>query len=270
MVTGPPMSATFLLWSSVALLTLPWLLGPRRGQPRGEVRGVLRLLWHLNRLYCHVMHGLELAVTPVVPASGPALLVANHTCGVDHMLIQAQVDRTLGFMVAEEYYNWTAVRPFAKATGAIPVKRDGRDLSAMRAALRSLKEGHVVPLFPEGKITPESGEYLGPGKPGAAYLALRAGVPIIPAYLRGTPRTDDILAALRTPSHARVTFGPPIDLSDLTSDNDRERENLAIATERLMAALRDLKDRLDAGEQPVAATLEPRRVAATAPVTAPR
>ena len=54
----------------------------------------------------------------------------------------------------------------------------------------ALKEGRVLPIFPEGHIVPESGRRIDEMKPGTAYLALHSGVPVIPAYLCGTPETD--------------------------------------------------------------------------------
>ena len=71
-------------------------------------------------------------------------------------------------------------------------------------------------------------------------------MPVIPAYIRGTPPTNEIGRSLTTASHSRLVFGPPIELSDLRGENltrDRERTNLAEATERMMAALRQLRDR---------------------------
>jgi 1-acyl-sn-glycerol-3-phosphate acyltransferase len=234
------MSAVALLALSALLLLLPWLFQPRSG-PAPEIHGHLRLLWWLNALYCGFLHRLEAGVAPL-PEHGPAILVANHTCGIDHLILQAGCQRVLGFMIAQEYFNFWAIRPFCRLIGCIPVRRDGRDLSATRAALRALESGRVVPIFPEGKILPRSGEEIGEGKPGAAYIALRAGVPVIPAYIRGTPPTDDVFKVLLHPSHARVVFGPPIDLSDLAGRESLDKATLAEATDRLMGAIQTLRD----------------------------
>ena len=72
--------------------------------------------------------------------------------------------------------------------------------------------------FPEGRITPSSGREFGPILPGAAFLAVRAGVPVIPAYIRGTPETNQIARSLITPSQSMVTFGGPIDLTDFAAN----------------------------------------------------
>jgi 1-acyl-sn-glycerol-3-phosphate acyltransferase len=210
--------------------------------PKPEIRGRLRPLWWIDRAYCAFWHRLETERAPL-PEHGPAILVANHTCGIDHLLLQAGCARVLGFMVAQEYYDHWLCRPFCRLIGCIPVRRDGRDISATRAALRALKEGRVVPIFPEGRIIPTSGREIGEGKSGAAFIALHSGVPVIPGYIRGTPPTNDVWKALYTPSDARVVYGPPIDLSGLSGGDRPDKEALDAATERIMAAIHALRAR---------------------------
>ena len=238
------MSAWLLLISALVLLLLPALF-LRRGGARGEFTGLLGALWWINQLYVRGMHDLVVEGDDRLPRSGPAILVSNHTCGIDHLILQAGTRRVLGFMIAQEYYDHRLYSPFCKAIGCIPVKRDGRDQTALRAALRALKDGRVVPIFPEGRINPSSGLEFHEAKQGAAYIALRAGVPVIPAYIRGTPTTNVILKALTTPSHAHATFGEPIDLTDLAiaHDHETERANLVTATDRFMDAIKALRDR---------------------------
>jgi len=237
-----------LLAASIVVLILPWALRPRHSQVenRPEIRGVLRLLWWLNRGYCVGLHRLTLHNEAPLPAHGPAILIANHTSGVDNFLLQAGCRRVLGFMVAEPFYNIWPLSLFNRLLGCIPVRRDGRDLSATRAALRALKDGRILPIFPEGRITPKSGREFGEGKAGAAFLTLRAKVPVIPAYIRGTPETNNVWKAGVTPSHAIVIFGQPLDLSAYyveDDDHDVEKAKLAALTERLMDSIKELRDR---------------------------
>ena len=255
------MSPWILLLSAALIVLAAWALMPRPG-PAPEIHGGLRLLWWLDRAYCTVWHHLETDAPAALPEHGPALLIANHTCGVDPLLLQAGCRRVLGFVIAQEIYDYWLFHPICKLIDCIPVRRDGHDLAATRGALRALKEGRVVPIFPEGKIIPTSGRTLGEGKPGVAFLALRAGVPVIPAYICGTPPTNQIWKALRTPSKARVLYGPPIDLSDIPADRTGDRAVLLAVTQRLMdaiAALRDEARQRERGDDPQDERDEPRR-----------
>jgi 1-acyl-sn-glycerol-3-phosphate acyltransferase len=225
---------------SCLLLAGSWMLMPERAAD-SEIRGIYRILHVVNRLYCAFVHGLETNGPAPLPVTGAAILIANHTCGADNLLLQAGCERILGFMVAKEWYDNRWIHRLCTLLGCIPVNRDGHDFGATRAALRALKDGRVLPIFPEGTILPTSGRELGAGKPGAAFLALRARVPIVPAYIWGTPCTEDVWRAIRTISHSRVVFGRPLDLSDLDAELAGDRATLEVATQRLMGAINELR-----------------------------
>ena len=200
------------------------------------------LLWWLNAIYCGFWHRLEVKGRDPLPTEGPCILICNHTCCIDHMLLQAATRRLLGFIIAKEIYEIWWFKPFCKLSGCIPVNRDGKDLVAMRAALRALQQGRVLPIFPEGHITVSSGRELREAKPGVAFIALKARVPVIPAYIRGTPLTKAIGPSLWTPSNAELYFGPPVELEDLREKEGSSREDLDEVCRRLMASIRVLRD----------------------------
>jgi len=248
------MSPWALLFVTASLLLLPRLLesaaGPvRRAQSWAEIRGFLRVLWALDALYCLFWHQLRKSGRAPLPEAGPAILISNHTCGIDHMLLQTTTCRLLGFMVAREYYEWVWIHWICRYIGCIPVNRDGRDFSATRAAIRALKDGRVLPIFPEGHIVPASGRRIDEMKPGTAYLAIHAQVPVVPAYIWGTPETDEIVEALLAPSRARVIFGEPIDLSDIDRDKAGDKTVQAEVSERFKRALLALQARAFSGEE---------------------
>jgi 1-acyl-sn-glycerol-3-phosphate acyltransferase len=233
---------------AACLLLLPGTLRPganRKGRAssRPEIHGFLRVLAALNWIYCVFWHQLRTDRRPPLPDEGPAILIANHTCAIDHMLLQAACDRLLGFMVAREYYEWIWIHWICRYIGCIPVNRDGRDFTATRAAINSLKGGRVLPIFPEGHIVPASGRRIDEIKAGSAYLAIHARVPVIPAYICGTPETDAIGRALVTPSKARVYFGEPIDLAELSALRPGDKAIQARVSERFRKALLDLQSR---------------------------
>jgi 1-acyl-sn-glycerol-3-phosphate acyltransferase len=238
---------------ALLLLTLCVLLLPRAWaavsapelhvKAKPEIHGFLRFIEALNKLYCAVWHELKTQGRAPLPDVGPAILISNHTCGIDHMLLQASSRRLLGFMVAREYYQAPSIHWICKYIGCIPVNRDGRDFSATRAAIRALKVGRVLPIFPEGHIVPASGRRLDEMKPGTAYLAIHAQVPVVPAFICGTPETDEIRDSLLTPSRARVIFGDPIDLSDVDPSRAGDKAAQAEVSERFKRALLELQAR---------------------------
>jgi 1-acyl-sn-glycerol-3-phosphate acyltransferase len=248
------MSSCTLLLLTLFLLLIPGSLLPavgpvRRTDPKPEIHGLLRLLAWINGLYCILWHRLSSNGWAPLPQVGPAILISNHTCGIDHLLLQATSQRVLGFMVAREYYEWPWIHWICKFIGCIPVNRNGRDLAAIRTALRALKEGRVLPIFPEGHIVPSSGRRLDEIKPGSAYIAIQARVPVVPAYIVGTPPTDQIFKALVTPSRARVLFGEPIDLSDIDPDQAGDKALQAQVSQRFKEALLALQARALAAQE---------------------
>jgi 1-acyl-sn-glycerol-3-phosphate acyltransferase len=229
---------------AIALLVAPWLLMPVR-RSDAEVRGGLQWLWVLNARFCACWYRLKSDGFAPLPEHGPAILISNHTSAIDPMLLQAACRRVLGFMIAKEYFDSWPYRPICRLLRCIPVRRDGRDVSATRAALRALEEGRVVPIFPEGRIVPTSGRTLGEPRPGVAFLVLHARVPVIPAYIWGTPASDGILRAFLTPSRAHVVFGRPIDVADIApaGKGPIDKATLSAVSERLMGAIHDLRAR---------------------------
>jgi 1-acyl-sn-glycerol-3-phosphate acyltransferase len=234
-----------LLVAALAFLVGPWVLMPER-RSEAEVHGMLRLLWGINALYCAFLYRLEGDHLAPLPDRGPAILIANHTCPIDSMLLQATSWRVLGFLIAKEFHDHWVFGPLCRRLRCIPVRRDGQDVAATRAALRALKEGRVVPMFPEGRITPASGRSFAEPRPGVAFLVMNARVPVIPAYVWGTPETNSVWKALLTPARAHVVYGPPIDLSEIAPEADGpvDRAMLAMVSQRLMEAIKALRSQV--------------------------
>ncbi len=242
------MSPWTLTGLAALLLILPLALRPQAPPDRVEFRGLLSCLWYVNIAYCAIVHRLTTEAAPL-PATGPAILISNHTCNIDNFLLQAATRRKLSFLIARMYYDAPLFRPFCERLGCIPVD-PGRFTSASRAAIKALGEGRIVAVFPEGQILPTSGREIGEGKPGVAFIALKAKVPVIPAYIRGTPESNKVWVSFFTPSEARVVYGPPIPPPEPEGrGGHHERDQLAAMTESYMAAIRALRER-DPGREP--------------------
>lgn len=154
---------------------------------------------------------------PVADGQG-AVIVCNHISGIDPGFIAMATHRPVHWMIAREFYQLPLVHWFSVTMGAIPVNRGGVDTASTKLAIRYAQAGELVGLFPEGRIN-ETDRLLLPGRPGAALIALKARVPVIPCFLRGAPLGKNVFSPLFMIAHARLTVGRPIDLSEYHGRN---------------------------------------------------
>ena len=176
------------------------------------------------------VHGLE-----HVPRTGPYLLVANHCSNLDPPFIGAAVGHSTGrvihFMAKEEIRHWPLVGWLGRSAGVFFVRRGESDRAAQRQALTHLAEGRPIAIFPEG--TRSRICVLGQAKLGAALIAMRAGVPLLPVGVTGTGRIFP--GRSRFPHRTAVTIriGPVFGLPH-QADGRLDREALEAGTERIM------------------------------------
>lgn len=165
------------------------------------------MIWHLNGLYTAAIHHVHAEGTACVPDTidtGPLLVVCNHQSPVDPLLVQSQCRFLVHWLMASEYMIWPLGLVW-RTCGVIPVDRDGKDSAALRAALRLLREGKAVGVFPEGGIRPERGT-IGPFLEGVGVLAARGGRRVLLASVDETPRNENMLRALLERSESQVRF----------------------------------------------------------------
>ncbi len=115
---------------------------------------------------------------------GGLVLVSNHTSYWDPVVVGCAFNRQVHFMAKSELFAIPLLGPAIRALGAFPVRRDKSDRNAIRTAVKLLEEGSVVGVFPEGTRS-RTGELQKPHL-GAAMLALKAGVPMLPVAVSGT------------------------------------------------------------------------------------
>jgi 1-acyl-sn-glycerol-3-phosphate acyltransferase len=174
---------------------------------------------------------------PVPPGQG-AVIVCNHRSSLDPSFIEIATTRVVHWMVAKEYWKHWVFGRFLRMAEAIPVSRAGIDTQATKTAIRYAQNGGLVALFPEGRVN-TTDRLLLPGRPGAAMIALKARVPVIPCYIRGSPYDGTPLGCLLMPAKVEVRIGQPIDLSDFYGHED-DREALEQLTKRFLSAIATL------------------------------
>jgi 1-acyl-sn-glycerol-3-phosphate acyltransferase len=148
---------------------------------------------------------------PVALGQG-AVIVCNHRSGVDPLFVALTTTRPVHWMVAREYYEHPLVHWGFRILQAIPVGRAGIDTAATRLAIRYAQQGDLVGMFPEGRIN-DTEQLLLPGRPGAALVALKARVPVVPCYIRGSPYNGNVFGSFFMTARTDLRVGQPIDLS---------------------------------------------------------
>lgn len=196
-----------------------------------ESEGMVGLGRRWARSLATVHHRLQVVSPWPLPAQSAAILACNHISFADPLFLQAACPRLIAWMIAEEYYYRPGIHWVCSKIRAIPVDRGGHDLRATRQAMRALREGRILGVFPEGRLA--TGSELLPFHTGAALLAIRSGVPLVPARIEGTTRgTQTIMEAWWMPHRVTLAFGSPLDLG-----HDTSHEALEAATRKLRQAI---------------------------------
>lgn len=186
----------------------------------------------------HGLYRLEARGVDNLPAAGGFVLSANHTSNFDPWPLGYPLwpERQLYFMAKSELFN-PILGPPLRAGGAFAVRRGEQDIEAMETAVQLCREGKIVAMFPEGtrKAKGLVKKFSHRPRTGAARIALAAGVPLMPAAIKGTDRMS------RLPK-LKVAYGPPVDITDLAGMAPRDASR--VATERLMADIYELYGRL--------------------------
>lgn len=207
------------LWT--ALMAAWWLVVVpllRRG-PRGDAGYVL--LWCVLRAFVKLRHRVRYVGREHIPAgrhAGPLVIVSNHTGAIDPLLISAACPFEVRWMMAEDMFT-PKLEPFLDFVNVIPVARTGRDTASARVAVRHLRSGGVIGIFPEGGIvTPP--RQVWPFFSGVGLIIARSKAPVLLVWVSGTPDTNDMTGSIVQPSRARVQF---IGRLDFTGERDAKK-----------------------------------------------
>jgi len=199
-----------------------------RPSPLYNVIGVLSapVLYGLYRLRARGRENLP---------EGGYVLACNHVSSLDPWAIGVPLwpKRFLRFMAKSELY-WWPMSYLLNGAGAFPVRRGQHDVEAIETAVRLAREGHVIAMFPEGTRRTKGlvKKFEARPRSGAARIALEAGVPLVPAAVKGTDKLTRL-------GRIRVAFGAPVEVDDLRGQEIGEAAHAA--TERLMEKILELE-----------------------------
>jgi 1-acyl-sn-glycerol-3-phosphate acyltransferase len=168
-----------------------------------------------------------------VPATGGVVLAPMHRSNFDSVLVGLGLRRPVRFMAKRELYRFRPLAFTLRNAGVFMVNRGQTDTAAVERAVTLLREGEIVVVYPEGTRNRH-----GTIKPraGAAWLALQAGVPMVPVAVKGT---NAVRAWPPRIPRFQARYGPPLDTRDVdTADQRRAARHL---TDRWSVAVTQLQ-----------------------------
>lgn len=169
-----------------------------------------------------------------VPRHGPLLLVSNHLSFADPPLLGVATPRQVEFMAMVELFRHPVLGGLVRAVGSFPVDRSRVDHTAAREAIRRLRAGHCIAIFPEGGIRLAERSVLGGDpqiRPGAEMLALLGNAPILPVIIRDSRKPYNWRNWFRRETMS-VTFGHPFCLWKRA--HSKKQEYLQVVREQLL------------------------------------
>jgi len=145
------------------------------------------LLYELLRIFftasLKLFYRLKIIGKEHISPTGPIILCANHSSYFDSMLVGLCTKRKVRFIIYDRYYQNWFLGPFIRFLRAIPVTENGINKEAMKKAIAVMKNGGVIGIFPEGRLTRTG--FTGPAEQGVALLAALSNAPIVPLTING-------------------------------------------------------------------------------------
>jgi 1-acyl-sn-glycerol-3-phosphate acyltransferase len=195
-----------------------------------------------------IMYRVRILDAQNAPATGGYILAGNHVSYLDPALLWSAAPRETHFIAKSELFDNAFLGWALPRVWAFPINRASADREAIQRATDLLKCGEPIGMFPEGTRR-KPGAVLGEGDlgeahAGVAFIAMRAGVPVVPVGITGTDKA--LPPGAKLPRFPRVTikFGPPVTVEDFP-EGGRKEKTAAMTAEimRRIAAARDDADK---------------------------
>lgn len=200
---------------------------------RAVVVGFSRLFWRLT------IEGVE-----HVPTKGAFVLSPVHRSNIDTLVVAAVTKRRLRFMGKHSLWKIGPIGKVLSALGGFPVHRGTADREALRRCIDVVQAGEPLVVFPEG--TRQSGPQVQPLFEGAAYIATRTGVPVVPVGIGGSEAAMPKGSKLLRPVKVHVVVGEPLHPAPPGPSGRAPRSAVHDLTEQLATRLQELFDQASA------------------------
>lgn len=202
---------------------------------------VYRVLRGLLRALAGIWFRLDVVGREHLPLAGGFVVApGGHRSILDTPMVALAGPRVLRYMGAETYFNIPGFGWFLRAMGGFPVERSATDRAALRKAEWVLNNGEPLAVFPEG--TRQVGPLIQPLKEGAAFLACRTGVPIVPVGIGGSARALPKGAKWARPRKITLVIGEPIHPTPRAEGARVKRSEVRRMSDQLQDELQKLFD----------------------------
>jgi 1-acyl-sn-glycerol-3-phosphate acyltransferase len=206
----------------------------------------LELVWYafargLVEVVCRTVWRVRIVDHDKLPRSGAYVIAPVHRSNIDTLLAGCLTRRRIRFMGKDSLWRYRWSGALFSSLGAFPVHRGTPDREALRRCEEAVRDGEPVVLFPEG--TRQSGPRLHPLFEGAAFVAARAGVPLVPVGIGGSEWAMPKGSRRISPVKVVMVVGDPIPAPPRGESGRLPRRAVGEMTERLAEDLQALLDR---------------------------
>jgi len=179
-----------------------------------------------------------------IPRTGGILMVSNHQSHLDPPLVGAGCPRMMNYVARATLFDSPVFGRFIRSVNAFPIDREGIGLAGIKQAMKLLKRGEMVLIFPEGTRTRDG--QIGHFRPGFTTLAVRTGAAILPAAIEGAYQAWPRSKAFPERRPVHIGYGKPILADELKSYD--ERGLVAEVERRVRACHEELRKHADFAE----------------------
>ena len=175
---------------------------------KASIRGIVKgAIW----IYCKIVYRFEVIGKENIPKDSAVIICGNHRSFLDPPLIEVTTGRYTRFLAKEELTKNKFLAFLGYVFDAILVKRDSKEVKALKESLQTLKNGDCLALFPEGTRNGlAKGEKV---KDGAAFFAVRSGAHVVACGIKGGEKGN---------KKVTITYGKPLDFSQYKGRKDKE------------------------------------------------
>lgn len=194
-----------------------------------------RVAYVILNILARLFFGLVTRGGERVPKTGGVIIASNHISYFDPPMVGCGVPREMHYMAKEELFKNPVFGAIIRSYNAIPLKRSVGDMAAFRKAVKLIKAGRAVLMFPEGTRS-LSGKLLKP-KAGVGMIGVMTSAPIVPVHVEGT---NSLSKAFWRKRRFRVSCAEPVIPSDYKDDSGDPKEQYQRVTDEVMKRIASL------------------------------